>query len=250
VLVVWKGIQTKVELSGAQIAISVMAVAGGATTLQVIFVLPYLWRRIMKRDWQLKWYFMWQGPFLLRRPPPPPQPLGDLNITDYYHGHLTLEELNCIRASEDLLRSIQSPQGPDLKRSDTTRQPSQQVDGTPPRPPGPWNSYRVLFWRLKRIIFRGLEKDVIKMQKRSAILKWNIEEMHARAPRYDNRAEYMYSSLQILTASSASFIHGANDVSNAITPFASTYLLWRSGRVESEVAIPVWVLLVISARPG
>jgi sodium-dependent phosphate transporter len=220
-----------------------MAVAGGVTILQAIFILPYLWRRNMKRDWQLKWYYMWQGPFLLNRPSPPPPPLGRNSlITDYYHGHLTLEELNCIRASEDLLRSIQSSQIADLEKRHPGFQPSPQIESISPCPAGSWHSFPVLFWRLKRIIFRGLEKDVIKMQKRSAILSYNIEEMHARAPRYDNRVEHMYSALQILTASSASFIHGANDVSNAITPFASAYLIWREGRVDNTVPIPIWVL--------
>ena len=118
-LVVWKGIQTKVELTGPQIAISVMAAAGGLTFLHAFFVLPYLWRKIMKEDWPLKWYFIWRGPFLLKRPPPPPPPPGRnrLDIKDYYHGHLTLEELNCIRASENLLRSIQSSQATDVERS-------------------------------------------------------------------------------------------------------------------------------------
>jgi len=97
-------------------------------------------------------------------------------------------------------------------------------------------------WWFKRIAFHGLEKDVIRMQKRSMLLNWNIEDMHARAPRYDNRAEYMYSALQILTASAASFIHGANDVANAIAPFASAYLIWQSGTVHTEAPVPVWVL--------
>jgi sodium-dependent phosphate transporter len=243
VLVVWKGVQMKVELSGVQISISVMTVAAGVTILQAIFVLPYLWRKVMIRDWQLKWYYIWQGPFLLKRPPPPPPPAGvsSLNITDYYHGHLTLEELSCVRASEELLRSISQTAG-DLEKRHSTLHSWQQIEGISPCPPGSWNSFPVLFWRFKRIIFRGLEKDVIRMQKHNAILNRNIDEMHARTSRYDNRAEYMYSSLQIITASSASFLHGANDVSNAITPFASAYLIWQTGRVATKVGIPIWVL--------
>src|SRR5436190_11685273 len=107
-----------------------MTVAAGATALQAIFVLPYLWRRAVVRDWQLKWYSMWRGPFLLKRPPPPRPPPGSngLNIKDYYEGHLTLEELNCIRASEDLLRSIQSSQLPaDAEKADSRPQQPQPL---------------------------------------------------------------------------------------------------------------------------
>ncbi|KAK1841309.1 phosphate-repressible na+ phosphate cotransporter, partial [Colletotrichum chrysophilum] len=100
----------------------------------------------------------------------------------------------------------------------------------------------VLLWRLNRLVLRGLEKDVVTLQKRNALLSWDIEDMHARAPHYDNRAEYMYSALQILTASTASFIHGANDVANSIGPFATAYDIWRSGKVETSVGVPLWIL--------
>jgi solute carrier family 20 (sodium-dependent phosphate transporter) len=250
-LVVWKGIQLDVDLSDAQIAVCVFAVAGGITALQCFFVLPFLWRRIMHEDWELKWYHYLQGPSLLKRPQPPPPPPGtkNLNIKDYYRGHLTKEELETIRASESLLESIKhSPNPSDATTSITTlatptvRSLAAVEAGPPPRPLGPWNSYRVLLWRIKRTVLRGLEQDVIRQQKRSSILSYNIADIHARAPRYDNRAEYMYSSLQILTAAAASFIHGASDVSNAIAPFTSAYFIWRTGSIQAEVSVPIWIL--------
>ncbi|KAL2796967.1 phosphate transporter [Aspergillus keveii] len=242
-LIVWKGIQLDVELSGWQIAVAVVTVATGVTLLEILFLLPYLWRRVMNEDWQLKWYDIWRGPYLLNRPLPSPPPPGrtSLNIKDYYRGHLTQEELKCLRASEHLLQSIQTANGyndPERLEGTTT----ELVDGVPPRPTGPWNSWPIIWWRIQRIIYHGLEQDVIKAQQRQAILTWDIQDMHARASRFDNRAEYMYSSLQILTAATASFVHGANDVANAISPFATTYLVWQSGRVESEVPVPIWVL--------
>ncbi|KIX09906.1 uncharacterized protein Z518_00987 [Rhinocladiella mackenziei CBS 650.93] len=244
-LVVWKGIQLDVNLNGTQVTICVLSVAAGVTALQTIFLLPYLWRRIMDEDWQLRWYLIWKGPLLLKRPIPPPPPPGinRLNIKDYYQGHLTLEELDCLRASEHLLQAIQSsPTISDLEKSEVHIRPTPQPPGIPPRPLGPWNSLPVLLWWFKRIVFHGVEQDVIKMQKRSAVLNWNIEDMHARTNRFDNRAEYMYSALQVLTAASASFIHGANDVANAIAPFTSAYLIWQTGKVENKVHVQEWVL--------
>ena len=249
-LLVWKGIQLDIELSGWMVAVAVVATATGVTLLEVFFLLPYLWRRIMHEDWQLKWYSIWEGPRLLKRPPPPPPPRGvnGVNIKDYYKGHLTLDELQCLRASESLLNSVQSSAtSSDLEKSDhmPSRRPSSaSSQGIPPRPEGKWYRFPVLFWRFNRIVLHGLEQDVIKMQKRSMLLNWNIEDMHARAPRYDNRAEYMYSSLQILTAATASFIHGANDVSNAIAPFASAYWIWQTGKIEKTAPVPFWVLYV------
>uniref|UniRef100_L2FMU5 Phosphate transporter n=1 Tax=Colletotrichum fructicola (strain Nara gc5) TaxID=1213859 RepID=L2FMU5_COLFN len=222
-LMAWKGVQTEVELTPAQILIAVFSVATGATSLQAFFILPYLWRKIVNEDWQLAY----------------------------------------VRASETLLESIQTsqtpsdlfkdepvvllpspalalPQTPSSAETVTSRRSSEDI--IPPRPAGPWNSLPVLLWRLNRLVLRGLEKDVVSLQKRNALLSWDIEDMHARAPHYDNRAEYMYSALQILTASTASFIHGANDVANSIGPFATAYDIWRSGRVETAVGVPLWIL--------
>ncbi|KAL4806073.1 phosphate transporter [Aspergillus unguis] len=242
-LVVWKGIQLDVELNAMQVSVSVIAVATGCTILQILFLLPYLWRRVMDEDWQLKWYDAWRGPFLLSRPLPHPPPPGrsSLNIKDYYRGHLTQEELKTLRASERLLQSIQSTHGYNIpERLEGTATPP--VEGVPPRPVGPLASWPVIWWSTKRLLLHGLEQDVIQAQKRQTVLTWDIQDMHARAPRYDNRAEYMYSSLQILTAATASFVHGANDVSNAISPFATSYLVWQSGEIKSQVPVPTWVL--------
>ncbi|KAL4949751.1 phosphate transporter [Aspergillus filifer] len=242
-LIVWKGIQLDVDLTAMQVTVTVITVATGCTILQALFLLPWLWRRAIQEDWKLRWYHAWRGPFLLSQPLPHPPPPGrsSLNIKDYYRGHLTQEELKCLRASESLLQSIQSGSGyNDPERIEGTSTPP--VEGVPPRPPGPWTSWRVLWWCTQRILYHGLEQDVIQAQKRQTVLTWDIQDMHARASRYDNRAEYMYSSLQVLTAATASFVHGANDVANAIAPFATTYLVWQSGEIKSEVPVPVWVL--------
>lgn len=80
------------------------------------------------------------------------------------------------------------------------------------------------------------------MQRRNEVLKWDIADMHSRAARFDNRAEYMYSSLQVLTAAATSFAHGANDVSNAVAPFTTAYEVWSTGTIPDRVSIPIWVL--------
>jgi solute carrier family 20 (sodium-dependent phosphate transporter) len=259
VLIAWKGVQARRELTTTEILIVVFSAATGSAVLVAIFLLPYLWRRIMMEDWTLKWYMIWQGPWLLWRPPPPPTPPGmtnKLNIKDYYRGHLTPEELAYVRASDNLLLSVQGRNGPNLDKDDhlilpppaqaaSESAPSLRRDSSdmiPPRPVGPWNSIPVILWKINRILLRGLEKDVIRMQKRNAILSWDIEDMHSRTPHYDNRAEYMYSALQILTASAASFVHGANDVANSIAPLSTAYEVWREGAVKANVGVPFWIL--------
>lgn len=168
---------------------------------------------------------------------------------------MNVEEVNVLHASEIMMRSVQSSAtAADLdKDEEFAPLPPSAVDFVhdtsdippkigPTRPPGPWLNWRVIWWECGRIVFHGIEQDVISMQKRSNIFSFDIADMHSRAPRYDNRAEYMYSALQVMTASAASFIHGANDVANAMGPFTSAYYIWQTGKVESTAPVPYWVL--------
>jgi sodium-dependent phosphate transporter len=67
--------------------------------------------------------------------------------------------------------------------------------------------------------------------------------MHAAAKQYPNETEHLYSFLQVMTACTASFAHGANDVSNAIGPFAAIYEIWStSAPVGANTPVPVWML--------
>ncbi|KAJ4155034.1 hypothetical protein LMH87_000300 [Akanthomyces muscarius] len=259
-LIAWKGLRN-LDLTTATTLIAIFAAAGGGAILHASFVMPYLWVRIIRQDWTLRWYHALLGPLLLKRDPPPPTPHGFLKpqIKDYYRGHLSPEELSYVRASETLLQSVQMHGGngpPDLDKDDDMILPppaqdpptqprpqsSAHVSLIPPRPRGSWNAFPVIAWRINRVLLRGIEKDVISMQKRNAVLSWDLEDMHSRAPRFDNRAEYMFSALQILTAATASFTHGANDVSNAIAPFSTALDVWSHGVVNDQVDVPTWVL--------
>ncbi|KAG8844688.1 Na+/Pi symporter [Serendipita sp. 411] len=67
--------------------------------------------------------------------------------------------------------------------------------------------------------------------------------MHARAEHYDNKTEYLYSFLQVMTAMTASFAHGSNDVSNAMGPLATIYLVWSTDTIASKAPVPIWILV-------
>ncbi|XP_063788018.1 sodium-dependent phosphate transporter 1 [Pseudophryne corroboree] len=53
----------------------------------------------------------------------------------------------------------------------------------------------------------------------------------------------LFQFLQILTACFGSFAHGGNDVSNAIGPLVSLWLVYESGNVNTKAATPIWLLL-------
>ncbi|KAF1809699.1 phosphate transporter [Eremomyces bilateralis CBS 781.70] len=250
-LIVWKGASSKIELSDGGVAGVIVGVGAGIALLVIVFLLPYLYRKVIKGDWQLRPWHIPLGPLLLRRGEIPAAPEGmvDSGIQNYYRGHLTREELDAKR-TEDAAAAGDVEKGTAITTTDSASDvPHAQQhsftdleESVSTRPEGPISNPKVAFWYAKRWFFRGVEKDVVSMQKKRDILSGDIEEAHARSEHYDNRAEYLYSFLQILTATAASFTHGANDVSNAIGPYATIYLIWSTGQQKSSVPVPTWIL--------
>jgi len=263
-LIVWKGASNKIdELSNAETAGIIIGVAAAVCLIVIVFFLPYLHRKLVVGDWQLKWYYIPMGPLLLKRGEVPPPPEGYQDIQNYYRGHLTKEELEAKRATQ----GIDHPNGdeekyPSVSEKDTDaispedsrisaqQKPLEQEEELSDyekllrsKPEGSALSPAVLFWQAKRALLHGVEVDVISAQKKKNLLSGDVEKMHAAAAHYDNKAEHMYSFLQVMTAATASFSHGANDVSNAIGPFATIYLIWSTGTIDgSKVPVPTWIL--------
>ena len=59
---------------------------------------------------------------------------------------------------------------------------------------------------------------------------------------YDPKTEYTFRYLQIFTSICTSFAHGANDVSNAVGPFAAIWYIYQNDAVSSKIEVPIWVL--------
>jgi sodium-dependent phosphate transporter len=68
--------------------------------------------------------------------------------------------------------------------------------------------------------------------------------VHDRAEVFDIKAEALFRYLQVFSACVMSFTHGANDVSNAMGPFAAVYQIWSTGQVSSNVDVPEWILVI------
>ena len=56
-----------------------------------------------------------------------------------------------------------------------------------------------------------------------------VMSLHNDAEKFDKRTEEVFKYLQIFTAICDSFSHGANDVANAIGPFAAIWVIYQSG---------------------
>ncbi|KAH0140337.1 phosphate-repressible phosphate permease, partial [Aureobasidium melanogenum] len=68
--------------------------------------------------------------------------------------------------------------------------------------------------------------------------------VYAHAPRYPNEVEYLYSFVQVITACTASFAHGANDVGNAVGVWAAMYAAWSTGSSVKAKEIAVMALTI------
>jgi sodium-dependent phosphate transporter len=74
-----------------------------------------------------------------------------------------------------------------------------------------------------------------------------MDRVYSQAKKYPNEVEYLYSFVQIITACTASFAHGANDVGNAVGVWAGMYGAWRTGQtVASKEEVPLWQIAVMA----
>lgn len=266
-LLLWKGGDYEVNLTDAQIPGVIVAAGAGFGLLIALTLVPWIYRKVIKNDWQLKPYHIFMGPLLLRRGevPPPPENYQGV-VRDFYDGHLTREELDARRAHQASDHAVDGDVEAQHEKkvtetvgSDSSAKelPTAAADSPEektgtwirkdgiigPKPEGKWFTPANLFWRLKWVIFRGVDIDIVARQKTKSVLSGDIEEIHARGAHFDNKAEYLYTFLQILTASAASFVHGANDVANAVGPYASIYQIWEQGRVPGDESnVPIWIL--------
>ncbi|KAH7174221.1 phosphate transporter [Fusarium flagelliforme] len=75
-----------------------------------------------------------------------------------------------------------------------------------------------------------------------------MQRVYEHAPKYPNEVEYLYSFVQVITACTASFAHGANDVGNAVGVWAGMYAAWSTSRpAEKKAEVPLWQIGVVAA---
>ena len=74
-----------------------------------------------------------------------------------------------------------------------------------------------------------------------------MQRVYSYAQKYPNEVEHTYSFIQVITACTASFAHGANDIGNSVGPWAVIYSAWNTGdAAQSKAKVPVWQLAVLS----
>ncbi|KAG8624215.1 hypothetical protein KVT40_009191 [Elsinoe batatas] len=232
---------------------TIFSVAGGVGLLSITFLLSYIHvlLEIIK------------GPLLLRRPAPPPMPEDVQLVPDYYRGHKTREELEAstsdsnataeATSDEDSVRNGKAETADEKAPTAVLkpRSPKTPLGKAITRPQGSWLSpmhwLRIINWAF----WRGVSVDVVNQQSNTNEAKWlqrflvgnNLADKHARVKHYDPKVEHLFSFLQVLTAATAAFTHGANDVANAMGPLAAIYSIWQTNVVTDDSEVPIWILV-------
>jgi solute carrier family 20 (sodium-dependent phosphate transporter) len=247
--------------STGQIVGCILGVAFGVVAVYAIFLLPFLYRRLELEDWTLKSWEVIKGPLLWKRGPVPPRPEGVSAqvVQDYYRGHKTKEELlheiDAIPpASDDAEKQTKTPKAESGTASDSSDvevhtamhvpETNRSLKKVEESSFGPWYTPKNLLIKAKYYFFRGVDRDVVdeQLHGKKTMLTGDLNKVHMHTAHFDNKTEHLYSFLQVLTASVASFAHGSNDVSNAIGPLSAIFLIWNSGKLSSKSPVPVWVL--------
>ncbi|KAM0718668.1 hypothetical protein Q7P37_005739 [Cladosporium fusiforme] len=269
-LIVWKGAASlNLDDFGTGPTIgTIFGVAGGVALLSCIFLLPYLHVKLAREDWKLTQLDILKGPLLLRRPAAGPMPAGHELVPDYYAGHYTKEELAARGPARqtsptDVESSRDGAESDEISAEKSGALYGRQASVVATTPalsaeePAPvkrkWYEPAQLWHTIKWTFFRGVMIDIVSEQTHGSsnepkfiqrlLVGKNLEQKHAIVEHYDLKTEHLYSFLQVMTAATASFTHGANDVSNAMGPLSAIYQIWQTNETSSKSPVPIWVLV-------
>ena len=252
------------DLSTTTMIAAVFGVVGVTLLFCLFFFLPFVYRRLIVEDWQLRWYHMALGPFVLRRGSVPPIPDNVTFVKNYSHkgdfDQLQTASETSSTKNADIEKDFQTKDGSAESEVEGRSRESSAITVAPiiGGPTTSQSGARTLAedvqtdaggrWYLSpRLVGRkvwdfftyGVRVDILAEQNKHE----DSRKMHAVVVEYDNKTEHLYSFLQVLTATTMSTAHGANDVSNAIGPLATIYLVWRTNTIASSAPVPIWILV-------
>lgn len=260
-LITWKGSDNigLADLPESTVIASILGTAAVCSAIYCIFFYPFYRRKILHKDWTLKWYeFLWGPIFFFKSTDDiPPMPEGAQLTIDYYEGRRILDDaiahhdIETGDLKDKLDDSANSANSINSKDNSIKQEVNVVKTNTEPEPK---LTTKQLWWRLLKqpkqwpyllwlVVSHGWTQDVISQQVNGKdMLSGDLKAMYSKSKFYDNRVEFLYSLLQAVTAGTMSFAHGSNDVANATGPLAAVYAVWTTNKTASENSVPVWVL--------
>ncbi|KAI4869663.1 phosphate transporter [Hypoxylon rubiginosum] len=271
---------------GWYVAAVTMGCGVGLAVLSGLFFVPFVHAKIIKRDHSVKWWMFLQGPLLFKRPAVLPSERAA--VPNYAVVQDEEEEHSSTRSPESITEihpsstpsqdqekkfdSIESQQATTYKEIVTQGEDKLHAKLLAKRGPMGWamrtlrdnpigageiyelHNIKILLKRIPATIVAGalygLHYDIHAAQSgiEGTPEGKRMQRVYANAEKYPNEVEHTYSFIQILTACTASFAHGANDIGNSVGPWAVIYSAWSTGSAAaSKAPVPVWQLAVLSA---
>ncbi|GAA5854926.1 hypothetical protein JCM8547_004122 [Rhodosporidiobolus lusitaniae] len=248
------------KLSSSALAAAVVGTAAVVALLAVLFWIPYVYCKVIRKDYTIRFYHFFLGPALWFRKAPADaaerqaavvdyrirkeaegdaadrKPLGDHESGPSSTGEKVYEEdgISSQRHESNLNREVE-------------KHDEHPIEGAWAEPK---NLYIILRYKtvpfFKKIVTHGLFYDIHAAQAGQAGTAEGkrIDEMYSRAKQYPNEVEATFSFVQVLTACANSFAHGANDVSNAIGPYAVIFHVWNHMELSTKKTdVPIWILV-------
>ncbi|KAK1927683.1 phosphate transporter [Papiliotrema laurentii] len=245
------------KLPGTTIALAIVLTSLVISILSMIFWLPYVYVKVVRKDHTIRWYHFFYGPLLWKRPAPEvdenAQFVPDYRVRDRDTPAKPVQPGSATASNSGDVETKSDPEAGSVGQSNesqipATQAPLEEVEKDEHKIEGYWwtpkNLYIIFRYKIIQGLLHGSSVDIHKMQTEggSAAANARLAKMHERSNQYPNETEHLYSFLQVLTACTNSFAHGANDVSNAIGPFAAVYYIWQNGTFGKNTPTPTWIL--------
>lgn len=270
-----------------------LGVGFGMFLLSALFFVPYLYAKIIKKDYTVKWYHIPYGPALLSRTPP--ADASEAVVPNYAvvqhdepelpktHQHQLRNSASGSSQLDDELsvgqeeKNVQ-PQAPlaqlEMTYAERMAAGQERLHAKMRGMKGPlgwamrylhanpmgdgaiheWHNIKTFFKRLPAMIvvgaLYGIHYDIHSAQTGIAGTPEGdrMERVYSYAKKYPNEVEHTYSFVQVITACTASFAHGANDIGNSVGPWAVIYSAWSTGdAAKAKLPVPVWQIAVLAA---
>jgi len=254
----------------------------GVAILAAIFFVPWLHAVVIKKDYTIKWYHIFQGPLLFRRKAPADAEAHAAKVRNY--AVVQEDDDRSSTTSPNNLEKIGEPFDDDKNHvavetkqftyKELVAQSEEKLHAKLREKRGPlgwamrtlhdnpmgpgqifeFHNMKILAKRIPCMVvvgaLYGVNYDIHAAQTGIAGTPdgERMKRVYAHATKYPNETEHTYSFVQILTACTASFAHGANDIGNAVGPWAVIYSAWHTGSAAaSKAPVPLWQLAVLSA---
>ncbi|KAJ6184182.1 hypothetical protein N7519_005483 [Penicillium mononematosum] len=263
------------------VAAVTVGTGGGVCLLSAIFFVPFLHSRVIKKDPSVKWWMFIQGPLLFSRPVPTNSEVAHVpnyavvqDDSEEHESHQPVDDkepktgVASIPGSTDGSLEANQLTYRELMAQSEDRHNAKLLKSRGPigwamrllrdNPMGAGEIYefrnmKLMAKRLPAIITVGLlygfyyDIHTAQSGNEGTPEGERMKRVYANAEKYPNEVEHTYSFIQIITACTASFAHGANDIGNSVGPWAAIYSAWSSGTpAASKSPVPIWQLAVLA----